>query len=71
MRCEVCSEEVSKEKSIRLEYHLFGGERVFCSMACLLKFLSEACPKSYKIAPTEIALLGEKARKVWLRSKDE
>jgi hypothetical protein len=69
MRCEVCSEEVPEGKSIRLEYHLFGGERVFC-LACLLKFLSEACPKSYKIAPTEIALLGEKARKVWLRSKE-
>ena len=65
MKCVICSEEVKAEKEIMLKYVMFGNEKIFCSVSCLLKFLADAAPKSFKITPTEIALLSEKTRKVW------
>jgi len=65
--CKVCRERVD-ERVIKLESVLFGERKIFCSVSCLLKFLDEATPRSFRIEPTHIALLSKRTRRIWKKS---
>jgi len=57
---------VKPEDLIRLSWKLVGNKS-FCGVSCLLKFLDGLTPKSFRIIPTEIALMSERTRRVWKR----